>query len=213
MEAAYTAAAGRTLPDHTELASGNIGGLTLAPGLYKWGTGVSIDENVTIAGSPTDVWIFQIAGNLNIAGGKSVILSGGAEAKNIFWQVAGGVGVVLSTTSHFEGIILAKAGINQQTGATINGRLLSQTAVTLESNAVTTPPPPTRPSFGPITRASNGTVIGPLTNTPGLKLTLQYSTNLVTWTTFATPTPAFTPYMITNATSSDTRRFYRAFYP
>ena len=139
MEAAYTAAAGRTLPDHTELGSGNIGGMTLAPGLYKWSTGVTVAADVTLAGGPADVWIFQIAGNLLTSGGKAVILSGGAQARNVFWQVAGGVGVDLATSSHFEGIILAKAGIHLKTGASINGRLLAQTAVTLDANAVTSP--------------------------------------------------------------------------
>ena len=137
METAYTDAAGRTLPDFTELGAGNIGGMTLAPGLYKWGTGVTIPTDVMLSGGPNDVWIFQIAGNLNMAGAKSVLLSGGAQAGNIFWQVAGGVGVDLGSTSHFEGSILAQAGINLQNGASINGRLLAQTAVTLQANAVT----------------------------------------------------------------------------
>ena len=139
METAYTDAAGRTLPDHTELGAGDISGMTLAPGLYKWGTSVLINSDVTIAGGPNDVWIFQIAGNLTAASAKSVILSGGAQAKNIFWQVAGGVGVEIGTTAHVEGIILAQAAITLQTGASLNGRLFAQTAVTLQSNAVTEP--------------------------------------------------------------------------
>jgi hypothetical protein len=106
METAYTDAAGRTLPDHTELGSGNIGGMTLAPGLYKWSTDVTIATDVSLSGGPNDVWIFQIAGNLSIAGATSVLLSGGAQARNIFWQVAGGIGVDLGTTSQFEGTIL-----------------------------------------------------------------------------------------------------------
>jgi hypothetical protein len=77
-----------------------------------------------------------------VASAKSVILSGGAQAKNIFWQVAGGVGVDIGTTAHLEGILLAQAGINMQTGASINGRLLAQTAVTLQSNVVTAPTEP-----------------------------------------------------------------------
>jgi len=137
METAYTDAAGRKLPDATELGEGNIGGMTIAPGLYKWASGVTIPTDVTLSGGPNDVWIFQIAGNLSIAPSKSVLLSGGARAGNVFWQVAGGVGVDLGTTSHFEGIILAQAAINLQTGASINGRLLAQTAVTLDSNTVT----------------------------------------------------------------------------
>lgn len=89
METAYTDAAGRTNPTATELGAGNIGGLTLAPGLYKWATNVTIPTDLTLAGSTGDVWIFQIAGNLDISSAKKVILSSGAQAANIFWQVAG----------------------------------------------------------------------------------------------------------------------------
>ena len=110
MQTAYTDAAGLTLPDYTELGSGNIGGLTLASGLYKWSTGVTIPTDVTLSGGPNEVWIFQIAGDLTIAGAASVLLSGGAQARNIFWQVAGGVGVDLGTTSQFDGTILRKQG-------------------------------------------------------------------------------------------------------
>lgn len=137
MQNAYTDAAGRTSPGFTELGAGNIGGLTLVPGLYKWGTGVKIPTNVTLSGGPNDVWIFQIAGNLKLSNGIAVHLAGGAQARNIFWQVAGLA--TLGTTSHFEGIILSKTMIAMQTGASINGRLFAQTAVTLQMNAVTQP--------------------------------------------------------------------------
>ncbi|MDO8705191.1 MAG: ice-binding family protein [Sulfuricaulis sp.] len=139
METAYTDAAGRTLPDFTELGAGEIGGLTLVPGLYKWGTGVSILSDVTLSGGPNDVWIFQIAGDLTMAAAKNVILAGGALPKNIFWQVAGGAGVAIGTTAHFEGIALVQTAITLNTGASTNGRLLAQTAVTLDQNAVTQP--------------------------------------------------------------------------
>jgi hypothetical protein len=137
MQDAYTDAAGRITPDFTELGAGNIAGMTLIPGLYKWGTGVKIPTAVTLSGGPNDVWIFQIAGNLNVSNGVAVHLSGGAQAKNIFWQVAGLA--TLGTTSQFEGIILSKTMIALQTGATVNGRLYAQTAVTLQMNAVTQP--------------------------------------------------------------------------
>jgi hypothetical protein len=139
MEAAYTDAAGRSLPDATELGAGEMGGLTIGPGLYSWSTSVLISTDVTLAGGPNDVWIFQIAGTLDEASGKSVILSGGAQAKNIFWQVAGAVSI--GTSAHFEGNILGKTNISPKTGASINGRLLAQTAVTLEQNTVTKPAP------------------------------------------------------------------------
>jgi hypothetical protein len=135
MEAAYTDAAGRTNPTATNLGAGNIGGMTLAPGLYKWTSNVGISKDVTLAGASNQVWIFQIAGSLNQASATNVILSGGALAKNVFWQTAGGV--IIGTTAHSEGTILTKTKIAMNTGASTNGRLLAQTAVTLQKNVVT----------------------------------------------------------------------------
>jgi hypothetical protein len=158
MEIAYTDAAGRTLPDYTELGAGNIGGMTLTPGLYKWGTGVTIPTDVTLSGSSTDVWIFQIAQTLDIANGKKVILSGGAQAKNIFWQVAGQA--TLGTTSDFKGNILGQTAIVLNTGATLNGRALAQTAVTLDANAVTIPSGSSTPNPTPTPTPTPGTGSG-----------------------------------------------------
>jgi hypothetical protein len=170
MQTAATDAAGRLIPDFTELGTGNIGGLTLTPGLYKWGTGVTIPANVTISGTATDVWIFQIAGNITMAGSKSVFLAGGAQAKNIFWQVSGGAGVDIGTGAHFEGIILADKGINMQTGASINGRLLSQTAVTLDSSTVTIP------SGASVVLQSSSVVTGLYTDAVGQSINLSTKT-------------------------------------
>ncbi|MFH1628039.1 MAG: ice-binding family protein [Pseudomonadota bacterium] len=139
METAYTDAAGRATPDATELGAGEIGGLTIVPGLYKWGTGVLISTDVTLNGGPDDVWIFQISGDLTQASATQVILTGGALPKNIFWQSFGAV--TLNTTAHFEGIVLSYTEITLATGATVNGRLLSQTAVTLDANTVVQPAP------------------------------------------------------------------------
>ena len=137
LETAYNDAAGRVSPDFTELGAGEIGGLTLSPGLYKWGTGVLITTDVTLRGGPNDVWIFQISGTLNQANGTRVTLAGGAQPKNIFWQVADSV--TIGTTAHFEGIVLGKTLVAVNTGASVNGRLLAQTAVTLQMNAITEP--------------------------------------------------------------------------
>ncbi len=137
METAYVDAAGRTNPDFTEPGAGEIGGLTLVPGLYKWSTDVLITTDVTLNGSSNDVWIFQIAGGITMANGKSVILTGGAKSKNIFWQSFGSVAI--GTNAHFEGIVLAQTSITIGTGASVNGILLTQTAVTLDANAVTRP--------------------------------------------------------------------------
>ncbi len=136
MHTAYTNAAGRPNPNHVNLGAGNIGGRTLTPGLYKWGTSVVAFSNFTLSGGPTAVWIFQISGNLTLGSGVRMILSGGALAKNIFWQVAGGSGITLGTTAHGEGIALAKTAIHLRTGASWHGRLLAQTAVTLDHNVV-----------------------------------------------------------------------------
>lgn len=135
MEAAYTDAAGRSNPDFSELATGMIGGLILGPGLYNWSSSVSMPSDVTISGSSTDVWLFQIAGDLSMAASSRITLAGGAQAKNIFWQVAGRVDIL--TSAHFEGIILAKTAVNMQTSASLNGRIYSQTEVTLDNNAIT----------------------------------------------------------------------------
>ena len=136
MQIAYLDAAGRTPPDFTELGAGDISGKTLVPGLYKWSTGVLINTDVTLSGGPDDVWIFQIGSDLTMASAKNVILSGGARAKNIFWQLYGVASI--GTGAHFEGVIMAQTAVALDTGATINGRLLAET-VTLDANAVTQP--------------------------------------------------------------------------
>lgn len=137
METAYTNAAGRTLPDYTETGAGDIGGMTLTAGLYKWGTGVIIPTDVILSGSATDIWIFQIAGTLDLASDKQIKLIGGATADNIFWVVSDQT--TLGTNSVFNGNILDMKAIVITTGATLNGRALSQTAVTLDANAVALP--------------------------------------------------------------------------
>ena len=133
---AYTDAAGRA-PDYTELGAGNIGGLNLGPATYKWGTGVLIPTNLTLTGGPNDVWIFQIAQGLTVSPGVQVILAGGALPRNIFWQTFAASDI--GTTVKFNGVILSQTSIAMKTGASINGRLYAGTAVTLDSNAVTSP--------------------------------------------------------------------------
>ena len=134
MITAYNDAAGRPTPDFLELGTGNIGGKTLSPGLYKWTSTVTLPADVTISGGAGDVWIFQISGDLNMSAAVKVILEEGAQAKNIFWQIAGEA--TFGATSHFEGTILSMTGITFQTGASFNGRALAQTAVTLDSNTI-----------------------------------------------------------------------------
>ncbi len=138
MQTAFSDAAGRTLPDFTELGAGDISGLSLIPGLYKWGTGVLVSgAGVTLTGGANDVWIFQIAQDLTISNSAIITLSGGAQAKNVFWQVSGKA--TLGTAANFSGILMSQTLISVATGAVVNGRLLAQTAVTLDAARVTAP--------------------------------------------------------------------------
>ncbi len=138
MQLAFTDAASRA-PSVTELGAGNIGGMTLTAGVYKWGTGLLIPTDVTLTGSATDVWIFAIAKDLTVSSAKRIHLAGGALAKNVFWQVAGKS--TLGTTAHLEGTLLCKTSIALGTGASINGRLLAQTAVMIDGSTVVQPAP------------------------------------------------------------------------
>jgi hypothetical protein len=149
MGTAYAEAGARTLPDATELGSGNISGLTIYPGLYKWSTNVAINTDVTLdaQGDTNAVWIFQVGLDLpvaakgNVVAGVKVILAGGAKASNIFWQVGGLTGATLGTFSTFNGTILSAKQAIANTGAVVNGRLFADTQVTLQQNPVTKPAP------------------------------------------------------------------------
>ncbi|MHB8372087.1 MAG: ice-binding family protein [Thermoplasmataceae archaeon] len=137
MQAAYVNAAGRTDPGYVNLGAGNVNGMTLVPGLYKWSTGLYLSTSVTLSGNASSVWIFQISGKLTVTTGAKIILSGGALPQNIFWQVAGGA--TIGTGVVFNGVILSQTLITLDTGTSMNGNALAQTAVTLDANAVTKP--------------------------------------------------------------------------
>jgi hypothetical protein len=136
METAFTDAASRA-PTVTELGAGDIGGLDLAPGVYKWSSGLLIPTNVMLSGSATDVWVFEIAQDLTVSSGARVMLAGGAVPKNVFWQVSGHV--TLNTGSHVEGNLMSQTSTILGSGASLNGRLLAQTAVTLDAATVVRP--------------------------------------------------------------------------
>jgi hypothetical protein len=136
MELAFTAAASRS-PDVTELGTGNIGGMLLPPGVYKWGTGLLIPTDITLEGNAKDVWIFQIAQDLIVSDTVKVNLTGGASPENVFWQVAGFA--EFGTTSHFEGVLLTQTSVTLNKGASVNGRLLAQTSVTMSDNTIVQP--------------------------------------------------------------------------
>ena len=141
MQSAYTDAAGRTASSAatTNVGGGTLTSLTLVPGVYEWGSAITIPTDLTLSGSATDVWIFKVSGTLDMAANKNVILSGGALPKNIFWQVT--ETVTMGAGTHFEGIVLGKTLIRFGNLSTINGRLLAQTAVTLDATTVTQPAP------------------------------------------------------------------------
>jgi hypothetical protein len=137
MGTAYSAS-GAQAANVNELGGGNIGGLTLGRGVYKWTTDVTIPSNLTLTGTATDVWIFDTTKQINLSAATTIVLSGGALAKNVFWRAD--MTTTLETTSEFEGIILCFTDIELRTGAAINGRLYSQTAVNLQASTVTQKP-------------------------------------------------------------------------
>jgi hypothetical protein len=138
MQLAFTDAAGRA-PDVTELGAGNIGGMTLAPGVYKWSSGLLIPTTVTLNGDATAVWIFQVAQDLTLSSATRITLSGGALPGRVFWQVAGRV--ELGTTAHLEGIVLTQTSVTLRTGASLLGRALAQTAISVDASTIVQPAP------------------------------------------------------------------------
>jgi hypothetical protein len=153
MESAYADAMGRPNNDTARLnlgvgtLGGDFGGPTakLTPGVYTFGSDVTIESNIYFhatgegeGGTATDVFIIQMTGDLVQVANTQVILSGGALAKNIFWQVEGHVEV--GAGAHMEGVILANTAVLFKTGSSLNGRALTQTACNLQVATITGPP-------------------------------------------------------------------------
>jgi hypothetical protein len=139
METAYSDAAGRPNADDSRinLGGGEIGGETLTPGVYTFGSVISITSDVKVEGGPDDVFIIQTTNNLKQAANTNVVLGGSAKAENIFWQVAGSVEV--GAGSVLNGIVLVKTEAVFKTGASLHGRVLTQTACTLDKAVLTQP--------------------------------------------------------------------------
>lgn len=136
MNAAYLEAG--SLPGAVSLGSGELGGRTITPGVYQWGAAVTITTDCTLDGGPDDLWIFQITGALSMTAAISVHLTGGASAKNVFWQTVGAAS--LGADAHLEGIVLSSAVISLGAGATVVGRLYAATFATLGVGASVTQP-------------------------------------------------------------------------
>jgi len=139
---AYNDAAGRLLcVGYVFTVAGDLGGRTLTPGLFKSLDSLEItsgDLTLDARGDTSAVWIFQMATTLMATAGRKVILAGGANAANIFWQV--GTSATLATMSSLEGTVMADQSITVATGATVNGRILARiAAVTLDSNVIVKP--------------------------------------------------------------------------
>ncbi len=138
METAFTSSNNLTVPAPVvNLGAGNLSGLTIPPGLYKFSTGVLITSPVYLNGNANDTWVFTVAQDLTANTGAQIILGPNVQAKNIYWVVSGQA--ILGTNVDFSGIILSKTLISLNTGAKVTGRLLAQTAVTLNASTVIQP--------------------------------------------------------------------------
>ena len=145
MQAAYTDAAGRAVSSAANLnaMAGRISGATFTPGVYKWESDVEVSTDIYLKGSGTDMFIFQSTGNIVVGSAAKVILvddgtgNGLPRASNIVWQLTGFLDA--GTTSHLEGIFLVKTKAVFKSGSSVNGRILSQTACTLDSATIVAP--------------------------------------------------------------------------
>lgn len=159
--AAYLVAAGET--PFTTVAAGTLGGNTLTPGVYQSGSSLALTGTLTLdgGGNPDAVFIFQAASTLTTASSSSVVLTGGAQACNVFWQV--GSSATLGTTTAFVGTILAQTAVTLDTGANVDGRVFAQTgAVTLDGNTITVP---TCAAVATTTTSTTSTTAAPTTTT------------------------------------------------
>jgi hypothetical protein len=191
--------------------AGNIGGMTLGPGLYKFGgTALITGSDLTLTGGADDVWIFQVGADLQVGNGIQIILAGNAKPWNIFWQV--GTSAVLGTTSVFKGTILADQSITMNTGSTMDGRALASNGAVTYDGSGGSLPVPEPPRFTSISRASEGTVTLVLETTPHFEITLQSGTDLTpeSWTTIRRETPEVSPWTYKHEATGP-NRFYRAF--
>lgn len=135
--------------------TGDLGGRTLAPGVYCFATSAQLTGILTLdgLGNPASQFIFQMGSTLTTASASSVVLINGAQACNVWWQM--GSSATLGSTTSFVGTLIALASATLNTGATLAGRAIGRTgAVTLDTNTVTVAAcapvvPPGGPGAGP----------------------------------------------------------------
>lgn len=189
-----------------------LGGLTLPGGVYQSPSGaygITLVD-LTLQGGSNDVWVFQMASTLTVGNGRSVILTGGAQARNVFWQI--GSSATLGSSSVFVGTMMAYASITMNSTSTLDGRALVQTGAVTYNGSGGSLPMPMAPIFTNIYRPSSNAAILALNTSPYFLLTLQSSPDLLNWTTIETNTPTTNIWMFTNAeTASAPHLFYQAF--
>jgi hypothetical protein len=212
LTAAIIAASPAQLPGGINVGA-ELGGKTLVAGVYQSSSGsYGITGDLTLFGGPDDVWVFQMASTLTVAVSGRVILTGGAQARNIFWQV--GSAATLGTSSVFEGTIMAYSSITMNASSTLDGRALAQNAAVTfngDGGSLSIPAAPVLTGFS--RTRTNATFV--LNTSPYFFVTLQSSPDLslTNWTMIATnyPTTNLWTFTDTNATATATQRYYRAF--
>jgi hypothetical protein len=193
-------------------AGAELGGQTLGAGVYQSPSGAFAITSVdlTLNGGPNDVWVFQMASTLTVGVGRNVILTGGAQARNIFWQV--GSSATLGTSSVFAGTIMAYASVTMNASSTMSGRALAQNGAVTYNGTGGSLPMPVAPIFTAISSLSPNSATVVLNTTPYFLLTLQSSPDLSSWTTIATNIPATNTWTFTNTASPAVPQlFYQAF--
>ena len=214
---AYNDAAGRTpVPSGPFLnpGAGNLGGMNLIPGLYKFtSTAMITGSDLTLTGGSDDVWIFQIAADLQVGSGIKLILAGGAQPRNIFWQV--GTSAVIETFAVFAGTIMADQSVVMKTSSSMQGRALAFEAGVTYNGTGGSLPVPKAPIFTSISRTAAGAVTLVLDTSPFFLLTLETSVNpaLGGWSLVTTDSPVMKSFSYTHPAdkATGTKRFYRAF--
>lgn len=211
LNSAIIAASPAQLPGGIDVGD-ELGAHTLVAGVYQSPSGsygiTSVD--LTLAGGPNDVWVFQMASTLTVEVGRKVILTGGAQAANVFWQV--GSSATLNTSSVFEGTIMAYASVTMDATSTLDGRALVQTGAVTFNGTGGSLPVPTVPYFRDISHTSPTSTTLILAAPTNVLLTVQSSPDLSSWTTISTNIPVTNGWMfIDTAPQTGPDRFYRAF--